>query len=42
MRPGLAAPARQVFANLGRALATAGAGPRRAIPPIAAADARSA
>ena len=27
MRPGLAAPARQVFANLGRALAAAGAGP---------------
>jgi enamine deaminase RidA (YjgF/YER057c/UK114 family) len=28
MRPGLAAPARHVFANLGRALAAAGAGPR--------------
>jgi enamine deaminase RidA (YjgF/YER057c/UK114 family) len=27
MRTGLAAPARQVFANLGRALAAAGAGP---------------
>jgi enamine deaminase RidA (YjgF/YER057c/UK114 family) len=27
MRPGLAAPARQVFANLGRALAAAGAAP---------------
>jgi enamine deaminase RidA (YjgF/YER057c/UK114 family) len=28
MRPGLAAPAQQVFAILGRALATAGARPR--------------
>ncbi|HEV8279727.1 MAG TPA: hypothetical protein VGQ26_29105 [Streptosporangiaceae bacterium] len=28
MRPGLAAPARQVSAHLGRALAAAGAGPR--------------
>jgi enamine deaminase RidA (YjgF/YER057c/UK114 family) len=28
MRTGLAAPARQVFANLGRTLAAAGAGPR--------------
>jgi enamine deaminase RidA (YjgF/YER057c/UK114 family) len=28
MRPGLAAPAQQVFAHLGRALAAAGAGPR--------------
>ena len=27
MRTGLAVPARQVFANLGRALAAAGAGP---------------